>query len=95
MSMLKNVGIGVAGVVVLGLGYLGYKKFRGKKEDDKVSEVDKDLVKNQFTATDLQVLITEEEELIKNLENLHYSEEFIKPFRESLQNKKDLLNTAF
>lgn len=94
MSMFKNVAIGVGSVVVLGLGYLGYKKIRGKKEDD-ISKSDKDLVKNVFTATDLQVLITEEEELIKNLENLHYSEEFIKPFRESLQNKKDLLNTAF
>ena len=95
MSLLKKIGIGTGiGVVVLGLGYLGYKKLRRKKEDD-ISNVDKDLVKNVFTATDLQVLITEEEELIKNLETLHYKEEFIKPFRESLQNKKDLLNTAF
>lgn len=34
MSLLKKIGIGTGiGVVVLGLGYLGYKKIRGKKED--------------------------------------------------------------
>lgn len=34
MSLLKKIGIGTGiGVVVLGLGYLGYKKIRGKKEE--------------------------------------------------------------
>ena len=32
MSLVKNIGIGVAGVVVLGLGYLTVKRIRGKKE---------------------------------------------------------------
>lgn len=32
MSLLKKIGIGTGiGVVVLGLGYLGYKKLRGEK----------------------------------------------------------------
>lgn len=34
MSLVKKVGIGLGiGVAVIGLGYLGYKKLRGKKED--------------------------------------------------------------
>lgn len=34
MSLVKKVGIGLGiGVAVIGLGYFGYKKIRGKKED--------------------------------------------------------------
>ena len=39
MSLLKKIGIGTGiGVVVLGLGYLGYKKLRGKKEETENKE---------------------------------------------------------
>ena len=41
MSLLKKIGIGTGiGVVALGLGYLGYKKLRGKKDEDVVEVVE-------------------------------------------------------
>lgn len=34
MSLVRKVGIGLGiGVAVIGLGYFGYKKIRGKKEE--------------------------------------------------------------
>lgn len=97
MSMLKNVGFGVAGVVVVaGLGYLGFKgfkKLRGKKKD--ISKVDKDLIRSEFTDEDLKKIIKDEEKLIQDLKNLHYRACFIKELEDALQIKKDLLNTAF
>jgi len=97
MSILKNVGFGVAGVAVVSLvGYLGYKgikKFKGKKEN--ISKVDKDLIRNEFTDEDLKQIIKDEEKLIQDLKNLHYRACFIKELEDALQIKKDLLNTAF
>jgi len=97
MSMLKNVGFGVAGVVGVSLlGYLGYKgikKFKGKKEN--ISKVDKDLIRNEFTDEDLKQIIKDEEKLIQDLKNLGYRKCFIKELEDALQIKKDLLNTAF
>lgn len=97
MSILKNVGFGVAGVVGVSLlGYLGYKgikKFKGKKEN--ISKVDKDLIRNEFTDEDLKQIIKDEEKLIQDLKNLGYRKCFIKEFEDALQIKKDLLNTAF
>ena len=96
MSMLKNVGFGVAGVVVVaGLGYLGFKgfkKLRGKKE---VSNLDKEMIRKEFTDEDLKQIIKDEEKLIQDLKNLHYRACFIKELEDALQIKKDLLNTAF
>lgn len=97
MSMLKNIGFGVAGVVgvsLLGyLSYKGFKKIRGKKED--ISKVDKDLIRSEFTDEDLKKIIKDEEKLIQDLKNLHYRACFIKELEDALQIKKDLLNTAF
>lgn len=97
MSMLKNVGFGIAGAVgvsLLGyLGYKGFKKIRGKKED--ISKVDKDLIRSEFTDEDLKKIIKDEEKLIQDLKNLHYRACFIKELEDALQIKKDLLNTAF
>lgn len=97
MSMLKNVGFGVAGVVGVSLlGYLGYKgikKFKGKKEN--ISKVDKDLIRNEFTDEDLKQIIKDEEKLIQDLKNLGYRKCFIKELEDALQIKKYLLNTAF
>lgn len=96
MSLVKNIGIGVAGVVVVaGLGYLGFKgfkKLRGKKD---ISKVDKDLIRSEFTDEDLKQIIKDEEKLIQDLKNLHYRACFIKELEDALQIKKDLLNTAF
>lgn len=98
MSMLKKVGFGVAGVVgvsLLGyLGYKGFKKIRGKKED-KISNLDKEMIRNEFTDEDLKKIIRDEEKLIQDLKNLHYRACFIKELEDALQIKKDLLNTAF
>lgn len=94
MSLVKNIAIGVGSTLVIaGLGYLGYKKIRGKKE--KVSNIDKEMIRNEFTSEDLKKIIKDEEELIQNLKNLHYKESFIKELEDSLKMKKDLLNTAF
>lgn len=96
MSMLKNVGFGVAGVVgvsLLGyLGFKGFKKFKGKKE---ISNLDKEMIRNEFTDEDLKKIIKDEEKLIQDLKNLGYRKCFIKELEDALQIKKDLLNTAF
>lgn len=98
MSLLKNVGIGVAGLLGISLvgyfGYKGFKKMRGKK-DDNISNLDKEMVRNEFSAEDLKKIIQDEEKLIQDLKNLHYRKEFIKELEDSLKIKKDLLNTAF
>lgn len=96
MSLVKNVGFGVAGVAVVSLvgylGYKGFKKLRGKKE---VSNLDKEMIRNEFTDEDLKKIIKDEEKLIQDLKNLHYRACFIKELEDALQIKKDLLNTAF
>ena len=85
MSLLKNVGIGVAGLVGVTLvgyfGYKGFKKIRGKKEDKKECCIP--------TKEELSRLIQEDEKIIKDLETLHYDESVIKPFRDSLKSKKN------
>nr|DAG05827.1 MAG TPA: Sporulation protein YpjB (SpoYpjB) [Myoviridae sp. ctkfK18] len=88
MSLVKNIAIGVGSVVVLGLGYLSYKKLRGKKEKDEYK-----IFEGIFNKEDFKKRIQEDEELIKNLENLHYDESVIKPFRDSLKSKKEFLAT--
>lgn len=86
MSLLKKIGIGTGiGVVVLGLGYLGYKKLRGKKEETENKE---DCIP---TKEELSRLIKEDEKIIKDLETLHYSEDAIAPFRKSVEERKALL----
>ena len=96
MSMFKNVGFGIAGVTVVSLvgylGYKGFKKLRGKKE---VSNLDKEMIRNEFTDEDLKQIIKDEEKLIQDLKNLGYRKCFIKELEDALQIKKDLLNTAF
>ena len=98
MSLVKNIGIGVAGLLGISLvgyfGYKGFKKMRGKK-DDNISNLDKEMVRNEFSAEDLKKIIQDEEKLIQDLKNLHYRKEFIKELEDSLKIKKDLLNTAF
>ena len=93
MSLLKKIGIGTGiGVVVLGLGYLGYKKFRGKKEDSEECKFDKEFDKKCIpTKEQLMQLIKEDEEIIKNLETLHYDESYIKPFRDSVAERLEML----
>jgi hypothetical protein len=87
MSLLKNVGIGVAGLVGVTLvgyfGYKGFKKIRGKKEDKKECCIP--------TKEELSRLIQEDEKIIKDLENLHYSEDVIAPFRKSVEERKAIL----
>ena len=96
MSMLKNVGLGIAGVVGISLvgylGYKGFKKLRGKKD---ISNLDKEMIRNEFTDEDLKQIIKDEEKLIQDLKNLGYRKCFIKELEDALQIKKDLLNTAF
>ena len=78
MSMLKNVGIGVAGVVVVaGLGYLGFKgikKLRGKKEEDVVEEVkenQKDNIQKYYDDLIDSAKLTKEE--VDELANKHFN----------------------
>lgn len=75
MSLLKKIGIGTGiGVVVLGLGYLGYKKLRGKKDEDVVEEVKEDQKDNiQKYYDDLidSVKLTKEE--VEELTNKHFN----------------------
>lgn len=96
MSMLKKVGFGVGaaiGVTLVGyLGYKGFKKLRGKKD---ISNLDKEMIRNEFTDEDLKQIIKDEEKLIQDLKNLGYRKCFIKELEDALQIKKDLLNTAF
>lgn len=96
MSMLKKVGFGVGaaiGVTLVGyLGYKGFKKLRGKKD---ISNLDKEMIRNEFTDEDLKNIIKDEEKLIQDLKNLGYRKCFIKELEDALQIKKDLLNTAF
>ena len=93
MSMLKNVGFGVAGVAVVSLvgylGYKGFKKLRGKKEDKFNFKVYEGILNKE----DFKKRIEEDEELIKNLEALHYSEDIIEPFRDTLKRKKAFYET--
>lgn len=85
MSMLKNVGFGVAGVVVVaGLGYLGFKgfkKLRGKKEETIPP-------KTCYTKDQLEVLLAEDEKIYNELKALHYSDEVLAKLRESIAEKR-------
>ena len=89
MSLVKNIAIGVGSVVVLGLGYLGYKKLRGKKEDKFQFKVYEGILSKE----DFKKRIEEDEKLIKDLEALHYAEDVIEPFRDTLKRKKEFFAT--
>lgn len=77
MSMLKKVGFGVGaaiGVTLVGyLGYKGFKKLRGKKEEDVVEVVEesKDNIQKYYDDLLNKCKLTEEEvqELSKNYFN--------------------------
>ena len=76
MSLLKKIGIGTGiGVIVLGLGYLGYKKLRGKKED--IVEVvtdpkdQKDNIQKYYDDLVDSAKLTKEE--VDELENKHFN----------------------
>ena len=94
MSMLKNVGIGIAGVAVVSLvGYLGFKGFKKLRGKDNMSKVDEDLLKSEckiFKKEDFEKSIKDDEEFIKDLENLHYSEDVIAHFKQGLKVKKGI-----
>lgn len=74
MSMLKKVGFGVGaaiGVTLVGyLGFKGFKKLRGKKEEDVVEE-SKDNIQKYYDDLLNKCKLTEEEvqELSKNYFN--------------------------
>ena len=93
MSMLKKVGFGVGaaiGVTLVGyLGFKGFKKLRGKKEDKNEFKVFEGVLSKE----DFKKRIEEDEKLIKDLENLHYDEKIIEPFRETLKRKKEFFAT--
>lgn len=77
MSMLKKVGFGVGaaiGVTLVGyLGFKGFKKLRGKKEEDVVEVVEesKDNIQKYYDDLLNKCKLTEEEvqELSKNYFN--------------------------
>lgn len=74
MSLLKKIGIGTGiGVVVLGLGYLGYKKLRGKKEEDvaEVVEETKDNIQKYYDDLIDSAKLTKEE--VEELTNKHFN----------------------
>lgn len=74
MSLLKKIGIGTGiGVVVLGLGYLGYKKLRGKKDEDVVEVVEetKDNIKKYYDDLVDKCKLTKEE--VDELANQHFN----------------------
>lgn len=74
MSLLKKIGIGTGiGVVVLGLGYLGYKKLRGKKDEDVVEVVEetKDNIKKYYDDLVDRCKLTKEE--VDELANQHFN----------------------
>lgn len=81
MSMLKNVGFGVAGVVVLGLGYLTVKRIRGKKEETIPP-------KTCYTKDQLEMLLAEDERIYNELKDLHYSDETLAKLRASIAEKR-------
>lgn len=77
MSILKNVGFGVAGVVVVaGLGYLGFKgfkKLRGKKDEDVIEVVEetKDNIKKYYDDLVDRCKLSKEE--VDELANQHFN----------------------
>lgn len=74
MSLLKKIGIGTGiGVVVLGLGYLGYKKLRGKKDEDvaEVVEETKDNIQKYYDDLIDKCKLTKEE--VEELTNKHFN----------------------
>lgn len=74
MSLLKKIGIGTGiGVVVLGLGYFGYKKIRGKKEEDVIEVVEetKDNIKKYYDDLVDRCKLSKEE--VDELANQHFN----------------------
>lgn len=81
MSLVKNIGIGVAGVVVLGLGYLTVKIIRGKKEETIPP-------KTCYTKEQIELLLKEDERIYNELKALHYSDETLAKLRASIAEKR-------
>ena len=82
MSLLKKIGFGTGiGVVVLGLGYLGYKKLRGKKEETIPPTT-------CYTKEQLEAILKEDEKIYSELKALHYSDEVLAKLRESIAEKR-------
>ena len=64
MSLVKKVGIGLGiGVAVIGLGYFGYKKIRGKEEEviEDNKKEDKDNIQKYYDDLLDKCKLTEEE----------------------------------
>ena len=80
MSLVKNIGIGVAGVVIVGLGYLTVKRIRGKKEETIPP-------KTCYTKDQLEMLLAEDERIYNELKALHYSDETLAKLRASIAEK--------
>ena len=72
-SLVKNIGIGVAGVVVLGL--------RGKKEETIPP-------KTCYTKDQLEMLLAEDERIYNELKALHFSDEVLAKLRASIAEKR-------
>lgn len=85
MSMLKKVGFGVGaaiGVTLVGyLGYKGFKKIRGKKEETIPPTT-------CYTKDQLEALLKEDERIYNELKALHYSDEVLAKLRESIAEKR-------
>lgn len=81
MSLVKNIAIGVTGVVVLGLGYLGYKKLHGRKEENIPPKM-------CCTKEELEALLKEDERIYNEFKALHYSDEVLAKLRESIAEKR-------
>lgn len=91
---LKKIGFGVGiGVAVIGLGYFGFKKLRGKKEETEFEKPENDW--NVPTKEEYLASIERDKKIIKDLETLHYSEDKIEPFRKSILEKEKLMNIIF
>ena len=77
MSMLKNVGFGVGaaiGVTLVGyLGYKGFKKLRGKKDEDVIEVVEetKDNIKKYYDDLVDRCKLSKEE--VDELANQHFN----------------------
>lgn len=80
MSLVKNIGIGVAGVVIVGLGYLTVKRIRGKEETIPP--------KTCYTKDQLEMLLAEDERIYNELKALHYSDETLAKLRASIAEKR-------
>lgn len=81
MSLVKNIGIGVAGVVIVGLGYLTVKRIRGGKRRTIPP-------KTCYTKDQLEMLLAEDERIYNELKALHYSDETLAKLRASIAEKR-------